>query len=83
MIPDTKICVFCQNENKKSEIGVVTEQSNDVYWTAFYSEDGKLHSHNPNYVYTVYKCTNGHVEEEKFLNKCWCGWGSELNQTKQ
>lgn len=83
MLPDTKFCTTCLDENKTSEVGVMTEQTHDIDFCAYYDEAGKLHCHDPNPVYIVYKCTLGHIEEDKKMKVCWCGWGNESLKTKQ
>lgn len=75
MLPDKKVCQICKQENKKSQIAIATEQDKAIDFLPYYDEEGNMHCHNPNYVYQIYKCTHGHIEEEKYLVPCWCGWG--------
>ena len=41
-----------------------------------YYENGLFHSHNPNIITNLYKCSNGHVFEIKYRTKCCsCDFG--------
>ncbi len=77
MTPDNYICSTCKEMGSKSVVFLATEATDIIQWNPRYDEEGKLHSHNPNKVYNVFKCAKGHVHEFSWLKQCWCGWGKD------
>lgn len=59
------ICKKCQEAGLRSTIRVLGTKKGQVPKDFFFDEDGVEHSHDPNIVTTLLRCSNGHRMEEK------------------
>jgi hypothetical protein len=68
------ICKECQESGRVSRVfergGVVTALAHQAY----FDEQGRRHSHDPNVHSQSYSCSNGHNWTTGALVPCWCGW---------
>lgn len=69
------ICEQCRTSGQRSTVRIVGTKQGRVPSDHFFDEQGVEHSHNPNVVSTIYKCSNGHSFEERSSWQCAaCGW---------
>lgn len=68
------ICKTCAVEGRVSRVTNGGARATMMYCPPFFDEQGKRHHHDRNTTTTGYRCSNGHVWEEKRTGSCWCGW---------
>lgn len=75
-------CKQCENEGETSTItGNGYGTSTLMDWYPSYDEQGRYHSHNPNWHTSSWRCSRGHVFTVRSKNGCSsCGYGSKVEQ---
>lgn len=68
--PDSPICKSCAADGESSVITLGPSSTTLIGESAFWGEDGKLHSHDPNTITTQLSCNRGHAWAEKSRNRC-------------
>lgn len=68
------ICETCKAQGLKSCVYPGQSTVTLMGWSPYYDEKGELHSHDPNWHTTSYRCSNGHEWTENIRRPCWCGW---------
>lgn len=78
---DKKVCPFCVEENKKSQIIPQVIHKTQVHCEPYYDEEGDYHFHDSNEVRQSFICSNGHMWQEVYkVTPCPnldCDWGNE------
>lgn len=70
-------CARCSEEGKRSKVYVGASSSTLMMGEAFFDEEGRWHSHDPNTRATQYSCSEGHEWTEGRRDKCpSCDYGS-------
>lgn len=71
-------CPKCIAEGKTSKVYPGGSSVTLMGWDTYYDEDGKFHSHDPNWVTTAYRCSNDHNWTEKSKRPCLnCDYGKQ------
>ena len=73
------ICPVCSKQEKKSTCYPRDISATHEKWLPFYDENGKYHSHDPNYYDTRYFCSLGHEWTVREIHKCpCCDYGTQV-----
>ena len=76
-------CSKCVAEGKTSRVYTGGGSSTCMAWDTYYDEDGKYHSHDPNYHSSNYRCSNGHEWVMTYIAKCSsCDYGKDDEKTE-
>jgi hypothetical protein len=68
------ICKKCKDSGQLSTIRSLGTSQTLMTKDHFFDEQGDEHSHNPNIVTTLFRCSNGHRFQERSSWQCPCGW---------
>lgn len=70
-------CPECVKEGQKSTVRVRPMASTLMYSNDYYDEDGRWHSHDPNWFSRSYRCSRGHEWGTSIRGTCpvdGCDW---------
>ncbi len=77
------ICPMCASQGLKSKVRLFGTSTTCMAFNTWYDEEGKYHSHDPNWNSTGFECTNKHGGVIKKKNKCpSCSYGSKSEEIK-
>jgi hypothetical protein len=68
------ICSKCSTAGLRSTIRNLGCKQTQMPKDHFFDEEGEEHSHNPNIVTTLFRCSNGHRFDERSSWQCHGGW---------
>jgi len=80
IFPARLFCPTCYRSSVPSCVYVGARTSTLLSYVPFYDEDGKYHDHDPNMHNISFRCSRGHVWEEKIKYRCWCGWPEKVEK---
>lgn len=64
------ICAECKNSGQRSRVNDYGTIGTLLAYHAYYDEDGRYHSHNPNRLTKSYRCSKGHTWKVSTYNTC-------------
>ena len=71
-------CPQCNEADIRSTVTGHDESTTLLMDYQYYDEDGRYHSHDPNWTSSDYRCSNGHQWTERSQNGCEaCGTDGE------
>lgn len=75
-----RFCPTCKKLGQKSTITSQGNSSKCMSYFPYWDERGDYHSHNPNIITTIYKCSHKHTWSEQHLASCpqsKCDWNNQ------
>ena len=67
-------CSVCVLTGQSSTVTPGGCYSTLAYYTPFYDENGRWHSHDANSTWCSFTCRLGHAGTYDIRSPCWCGW---------